>query len=193
MSDPLEENYKKVVYYLNKLFDSESVDKYLEKLCGNNYDLIKEGSYATTKSTGLAYRGSLLQTIFEICDYACKINEILPEEKRVERSDIYRAGILSQLIKAILFQENTNEWEKEKRGIIYTFTDQGLALRMGERAAYYALSSGLDISMEVYEAIRILDKNDNNDNYTKYYSGTLANIIRQATEIVDLIHNQTHL
>lgn len=192
MTEPLEENYQKLIKYLNKLFDSDTVDKYLTVMCINNEDLIKEGSYATNKNTGLAGKGTLLQAIFEICDYACKINDILPEERRVNRSDIYRAGILSQLVKAILFTPNKNDWEREKKGVIYTFTDQSLALRMGERAAYYALYAGLDISMEVYEAIRIFDKNDSNDNYTKYFSGTLATIMRQATELVELLHSEAN-
>ena len=184
----IDENYQKMVKYLNKLFDSTAVEKYLSML--GDEDKIKNASYAINKNTGLAYDGSLINTIFEICDYACKINDILPESKQVERSDIYRVGILSQLIKAVLFMSNPNQWEIDKLGKVYTFTNQSLALRSGERAIYYAMHSGLDFNIEVYEAIRIFDKDNSDDNYTKYFSGTLAVSMRQATEIVELLHSE---
>lgn len=178
----MDKNFETVVKYLNKLFDEESVASLINFIGEDN---LKKASYAMSTDTGMAAEGTMLEIALELCDTACKINEILPEEKRVNKSDIYRAGLLSQIAKSVMFTENDNDWEVKNRGFAYKFTNLPTALRMGERALYMLQASGLKIEEHVFEAIASVDKK-NDDAYAKYYSTPLTVVLRQAAELVDL-------
>ena len=182
----MEKNFETVIKYLNKLFNEESVASLIDFIGEEN---LKKASYAMNVETGMASEGSMLAIALELCDIACKINEILPPDRQVTKSNIYRAGLLSQIAKSVMFVPNDNDWEIQKRGMLFKFNNLPTALRMGERALYMIQASGLQVSEEVFEAIASVDKKD--DDYTKYYSTPLTVVLRQAAELIDLkYHNR---
>ena len=76
---------------------------------------IKHASFSLTNENHTAYDGSLLQIILRILTpYAIKINELLPEEIKVNQSSIIKVCLLSHISKCEMFIPNTDEWQKEK-------------------------------------------------------------------------------
>ena len=150
-------------------------------------DAVMDAPFANTLDTGFAYEGSLVEALLNITTYAIKINQLLPKEKQVDIKSIVKVGLLHHISKVMLYQENDNTWEVNNRGMIYKYNDclDG-ALRVGERSILIAANSGVKFTELEYEAMRIMDKN-NDDNYSKYYSSTLSTVIRQANELVTLI------
>lgn len=142
--------------------------------------------FANTTDTGLAYDGSLIETLLNITTYAVKINQLLPSNKQTDLNSIVKVGLLHHIAKVEMYEPNQNSWEINNRGIIYSFTDIDGALRTGERSLWHACSAGIKFTAIEFEAMRIMDKN-NDDNYSKYYSSTLSTVIKQANEIITLI------
>lgn len=153
-------------------------------------DAVIDASFATTSDTGLAFNGSLCHAILNITSYAVALNELLPEHKRVDKNSIVKVCLLQHIAKVVMFKENTNTWEVEKRGMIYTFNDLDGALRCGERSILITMNAGVKLTAEEYEAMRIMDKAVDDDNYSKYYSSILSMVVRQANEILTTISKE---
>lgn len=185
--EEIEKNYELYVTWLKKNVGETEVANLFTHLEGNTDECnnLKYAVFGNTVDSGVAYDGSLIKTVFEISSYAKKINKILPEEIQVSEHSITKVAFLSHVAKALMFTENDNSWEKTNRGILYKFTDLDGALRCGERSIMLCMNSGIRFSEVEYEAMRIMDKaNDNTDNYTKCFSSTLSMVIRQANEII---------
>lgn len=147
---------------------------------------VMNAPFANTVDTGFAYDGSLIEALLNITTYAVKINQLLPSNKQTDLKSIVKVGLLHHIAKVEMYEPNHNSWEINNRGIIYSYTDVEGALRTGERSLWHACSAGIKFDALEFEAMRIMDKN-NDDNYSKYYSSTLSTVIKQANEIVTLI------
>lgn len=176
------ENYKN---RLINVFSEEIVENLFKSLGGE--EKIMNAVFGNTVETGVAYDGSLVACSLAIENYAKQINEMLPSSKRAAEDSIVKVALLSHIAKAVMFTENDNSWEKTNRGILYKFEDLDGALRCGERSILLAMNAGVRFTEEEFEAMRIMDKSGDNDNYTKYYSSSLSLVIRQANEIITLI------
>lgn len=147
---------------------------------------IKNATFALTNENDLAFDGSLLHVILRtLTPYAVKINELLPEGKRVDNDSLIKICFLHQLSKATTIVKNDNEWEIEKRGMVYKYAPSTVALKMGMKSLLLAQSLGVTFTEEEAEAMIILDRSDV-DTQAKFYSGTLATIIKQAAELTYL-------
>lgn len=150
-------------------------------------DAVMDAPFANTLDTGFAYEGSLVETLLNITTYAVKINQLLPKDKQADIKSIVKVGLLHHLAKVVLYKENDNTWEVNNRGMIYKYNNElEGALRVGERSTLIASNAGVKFSEIEYEAMRIMDKT-NDDNYSKYYSSSLSTVIKQANEILTLI------
>ena len=79
---------------------------------------IMNGSFTNSNEFGNAYEGSLLEIVLKtLTPYAVKLNELLPEGKRVDKDTLVKICLLHQLAKAIRLIPNDNAWEIEKRGL----------------------------------------------------------------------------
>lgn len=170
--------------WIKATFGDDVYDRILEAVGGEN--AIANASFATTRDTGGAYVGSLLPCVFEISKTAKSINRLLPEEVRADDDSITKVALLSHIAKVVMFSENDNQWEINNRGIVFKFNDLEGALRCGERSLLIAMNAGITFTPSEFEAMRIMDKTSNDDNYTKYYSSALSTVIRQANELVTL-------
>ena len=151
-------------------------------------DVIMDASYANLTDSGLAYRGSLIESMLNITKYAVKINQLLPENKQANLNSIVKVGLLHHIAKVLLYEPNDNNWEITNRGMVYKYNSElEGALRVGERSALLSSNAGIKFSELEYEAMRIMDKT-NDDNYAKYYSSSLSIVIKQANEIVNHIY-----
>lgn len=178
-------NFAKYKKSLISYVGEEITEEIINTLGGE--DAVKDASFATTTDTGLAYCGSFCKTILKVTSYAVKLNELLPEEVRADKNSLVKVALLSQVSKVVMFKENDDQWQINKRGMVYTFSELEGALRMGERSILICMNAGVKFTENEYEAMRILDKTTDDDNYSKYYSGVLSTVIKQANELVTVI------
>ena len=186
--DLIVSNYAKYKKRLVAYIGEDITGSIIDRLGGE--DTIMNATFASKTDTGLAYEGAFCKTILNLTAYAVSINELLPESRRADKNSIVKVCLLSQIAKVIMYEDNKNEWEKEKRGIPYGFVDLEGALRTGERSALIAMSCGVQFTEDEYEAMLIMDKEGLNDNYTKYFSSVLSMVIRQSNEIITTINKQ---
>lgn len=186
MKEVLEKNYETFKKGLISVIGEECASDLIDQLGGD--ETIMKASFSTTKDSGSAYEGSLVYNIIELSKTALKLNKILPEQLQVDNKSLSKVCLLSQLSKVIMFVPNDNAWEVEKRGMVYKFNTLPGALRMGERSLLLATNAGVKFTDIEFEAMRILDKDSNDDNYSKYYLSTLSMLIKQANEIIMLVN-----
>lgn len=176
---------KRLVTYVGET----ETNNIIEALGGE--EAVMNATYANMESSGMAYDGSFTEKIIELTVYAIKINSLLPEEKQVNKDSIAKVALLSQIGKALLFAPQTNDWRKKNMGENYAYADLNGAIRVGERSILIAMNAGVKFDEFEFEAMRIMDKqNDNSDNYSKYYSSALSTIIKQANELLDVIYKK---
>jgi hypothetical protein len=181
-------NYVTYKRFLDNLITKENADKVIELLGGD--EKVINASFGMSLDSGSAYPGAFVYNSIMIAEYAKKLNELLPESMRVDNKSIYRVALLQHIGKVVMYTENDNEWEVKNRGFAYKFIDQNTALRCGERALFILMQAGVVLTEDEFEAIRIVDKSKEDDSFAKFYSNTLAFIIRQANEFVSTINKQ---
>lgn len=148
------------------------------------YSLI-DAVFGLDTNSGAAFEGSLLHTILRVLTpYALKINDILPDNMKVEKAEIIKVCLLQHLAKTEMFVKNDNNWEIEKLGKLYKFANKKIALRLGMRSVATAMRLGVTLTENELEAMTIIDK-DSNDEQAKFYASTLAVIVRQANELTN--------
>ena len=182
-------NFSKYKKRLITYVGEQEAKSIIEELGGD--DAVMNATYANTENTGLAYDGSFTETVIALTVYAIKINDLLPEEKQVSKESIAKVALLSQIGKVLLFKPQTNDWRRKNLGENYTYAELDGAIRVGERSILIAMNSGVKFTEFEFEAMRIMDKqNENADNYSKYFSGTLSMVIKQANEMIDMINRK---
>lgn len=182
-------NFSKYKKRLITYVGEQEAESIIEELGGD--DAVMNATYANTDNTGLAYDGSFTETVIALTVYAIKINDLLPEEKQVSKESIAKVALLSQIGKVLLFKPQTNDWRRKNLGENYTYAELDGAIRVGERSILIAMNSGVKFTEFEFEAMRIMDKqNENADNYSKYFSGTLSMVIKQANEMIDMINRK---
>ena len=179
-------NYANYKRFLVNLIGDENTKKIIELLGGDEKG--RNASFGMSEDSGSAYAGSLVENSSAIAEYAKKINETFPQNMRVNNKSIYRVALLQHIAKVLMYVENDNEWEVKNRGFVYKFVDQNTALRCGERSLFLLMQVGVVLTEDEFEAIRIVDKSKEDDAFSKFFSNTLAFVIRQANEIVSLVN-----
>lgn len=175
-------------HYLHNLI-GEDVTNDLINLLGGDEEIMN-ASFGMTEDSNTAYDGALIRMALSIANYAKRLNELLPEEKRVANSSIYKVALLHHIAKAVMYTKNTNDWEVKNRGILYKFNNNDISLRCGERSVLLAMTAGVKFSDDEFEAMRVIDKINEGDNTVRWYGSTLSMLIRQANEIITLIEKK---
>ena len=148
--------------------------------------LIKNATFTITNENGLAYEGSLLNVILRILTpFAIKINDALPENIRVDKNSLIKVCLLSHISKYEMFEPNDNEWEKEKRGMLFKYTKSNVALKMGMKSLILAQELGVKFTPEEIEAITIMDRRLD-DEQSMFFSNPISVVLKQANELTYL-------
>lgn len=175
-----QKNYLLFIKKLNEIGVNTSV---IEE---NFKDAIMNASYTHSNDFGLAYDGSLLNNVLRVMTpYAIKINEALPENLRVNKNSLLKVCLLMHISKCITFEKNDNKWEVENRGIVYKYAKLPASLKLGMRSLIFCQDLGIKFDEFEAEAMIVLDR-DANEGQVKYFSSTLATIIKQANELTFL-------
>ena len=150
---------------------------------------ILNAPFTNSNEYGLAYEGALLNNILRVMTpYAIKINESLPENLRVDKNSLLKVCLLIHLSKSVIFEKNNNLWEVENRGLIYKYKQIPASLKLGMRSLILCQNLGITFNEYEAEAMTVLDR-DPNESQVKYFSTTLATIIKQANELT-LLQNR---
>lgn len=173
------------------------MDTYYEKLvkCGISEEsvaILKErygeainnASFSTKNEAGLAYDGSLIETaLTKLAVYAVRINNLYPEDLRVDVNSIVRVALLSHISKAVRTSKSKNDWRIKNLGELYVYNQNMPAIGTGLHSVAMAMECGINLSADEIEAMCINDR-ANDDIQAKYYSGMLSSIIKQANEML---------
>jgi hypothetical protein len=150
---------------------------------------IMNGSFTNSNEFGNAYEGSLLEIVLKtLTPYAVKLNEVLPEGKRVDKNTLVKICLLHQLAKAVRLIPNDNSWEIEKRGLVYKYNNELPSIRTGLHSLIMCQDCGINFSTEEAEAMTVNDR-DLTDDQARWHSSIMATIVRQASELTYLTLN----
>ena len=161
------------------------------KLAEDYGEKIADATFSVNNDNGLAYDGSLINTIlYKLTPYAIKLNDLFPKEIQVDKSSLVKVCLLHQIAKAVRLMKNDNEWEIEKRGLLYKYTPNQPSIRTGLHSLVIAQNCGISFTPEEAEAMTVNDR-DLTDDQARWHSSLLASIVRQASEMVYLEANNT--
>lgn len=178
-----EEIKEKNLLLFKKKLEEIGIQLNMDSLIENK---IKNATFTITNENGLAYEGSLLNVILRILTpFAIKINDALPESIRVEKNSLIKVCLLSHISKCEMFEPNDNEWEKEKRGMLFKYTKSNVALKMGMKSLILAQELGVKFTPEEIEAITIMDRRLD-DEQTMFFSNPISVVLKQAHELTYL-------
>lgn len=157
---------------------------YSEEMINEYGELIKKATYGMNEDSGSAYNGSLLDIVLnKLCLYSFNINNTLSDTMKVNKDSLLKVLLLQHISKCEMFVPQTVEWLR-KKGTLYEFNqDIKGQLKTGERSAYMCMKYGIPLTEEEYEAIRVIDKD--NDDKSQYYASPLATIVRMTNMLVN--------
>lgn len=180
------EKDKNLSLFFKKLSQLNVYTECLEKTYG---DKLMNGSFTVSNEFGNAYDGSLLEIILKVLTpYAVRLNEMLPEDRRVDKSTLVKICLLHQIAKAIRLVPNDNSWEVDKRGLVYKYDSGQPSIRTGLHSLIMCQNCGIPFTAEEAEAMTVNDR-DLTDDQARWHSSTMATIIRQASELTYITIN----
>ncbi len=128
-----------------------------------------------------AFEGGLIDHILKVTKYALDLNKIYPVVKQVPIESLIKVCLLHQIGKAKMYVPCESEWHKKNQGKFYDFKKDVVAMRVGERSLYYALSHG--VKLNEVEAQGILNFEKTDDVQAKVHTSVIGLILKQANEI----------
>ena len=132
---------------------------------------------------GNAYDGSLLEIVLKVLTpYAVKINELLGEERSVDKNTLVKVCLLHQIAKAVRLVPNDNQWEFEKRGMVYKYDQSLPSIRSGLHSVSMCFECGIPLSTKEIEVMTINDR-DLSDDQARWHASVMATIVRQSNEL----------
>lgn len=177
---------KNLSLYFKKLEELGVPTEKLKEMYQGN---LLNATFTNINDHGNAYDGSFLEIILRILTpYAIKINEILPEEKRVDKDTLVKICLLHQISKCVRLIPNDNAWEVEKRGMLYKYDPNLPSVRGGLHSLSICQECGIEFTLEEVEAMVVNDRDLTDDQY-RWYSSILSSIVRQANELTYLTIN----
>lgn len=146
-------------------------------------DKIKDASFTNSNEFGNAYPGSLIEIVLKILTpYAVRINELLPEGQKVDKNTLVKICLLHHIGKAVRLVSNDNQWEVEKRGLIYKYDENQPSIRTGLHSLIMAQQNGITFTPEEAEVMTVNDR-DLTDDQSRWHSSVMSTIVRQANEL----------
>lgn len=170
--------------YFTKLRNCGISDDSIARIKESWGSLLSEASYSTKADSGLAYEGSLIETILgKLTVFAVKLNNLYPEEIRVNKKSLVKVCLLQHISKCQRMTKQTNVWRKNNLGEIYTYADGLPAIGTGLHSLMMAAGAGIELLPFEVEAITIIDRKED-DLQAKFHCSLLSSIVRQANEMV---------
>ncbi len=139
---------------------------------------------ASTKTDYVGcYKGGLIDVSLQIAKQMINANKNLNENKKINEASIMKVAFLHQIGKAKLFIQ-AEEWQI-KKGQHFDFNNDLVSMRISERSVFYAISNGVKLTEEEYQAILNYDK-PSDDLQSKLHNSDLGRLLRIGNEMVEL-------
>ncbi len=152
---------------------------------------LKTAAGALSIETGLAYPGALIVHINLFSSIAERLAKMVCGTfPQLTKEQLLKVCLIQHLSKIEMYEPNDNQWEIDKRGFVYKFTETEGCLKFGERSALNALNLGVKLSPIEFEAICSLDKEGEEAKNRKYVVDILTTIVRQANELAYAIERE---
>jgi hypothetical protein len=152
---------------------------------------LKNAAGALSIETGLAYPGALLVHINLMTSIASRLAKMVCGTfPTIDNQSLVKVCCLQHLSKIEMYEVNDNQWEIDKRGMLYKFAETEGCLKFGERSALNAMNAGVKLTPGEFEAICSLDKDGEDAKNRKYVVGILSTIVRQANELAYAIERE---
>jgi hypothetical protein len=166
--------------YLKKL---NQLNVYTTKLAEDFGEKLADATFSVSNENGLAYDGALINTIlYKLTPYAIKINDLFPKELQVDKSSLVKVCLLHQIAKAVRIIPNDNQWEIEKRRLLYKYDGNLPSIRTGLHSVSMCIECGIPLTAEEIEVITINDR-DLSDDQARWHASVMATLVRQANEL----------
>ena len=151
---------------------------------GNN---IKTASFSINETSGCAYSGSMIDVVLnKLCTIAFSINEFgykYSQNLKVNPQMLMRVLLLQHISKCELFIPQTQQW-KLKNGFPFEFNpDLNAKLKCGERSLYLCNRYGIKFSEDEFEAMTIIDKQDEKFDFFITPLSALVKSVNQMAQI----------
>lgn len=165
---------------------------YSEDMVNEMGESIAKASFALSADCGSAYEGSMLDVVLKkLCKFAYDLNlmfggdadkgaDALHPALAVNQDMLMRVLLLQHISKAEMFVPETEQYWL-KKGRLYNFADTDASLKCGERSIYLCQKYGIKLNEMEYEAMRIIDKDEEK---TNMYENPLAFIVKMANRAV---------
>lgn len=178
----------------------EKYDCYSQSMINDIGDKIKNAPFTLHENMGGAYQGAMIDIVLNhLCKIATHINDNAfkgNDENRTNHSNLYvnknmlmKVLLLQHISKAEMFVYQTQQW-KAKNGQFYDFNDElNTKLKTGERSIFMCQKYGIELSEEEYEAMCIIDKNEENGDI---YSNSLTMLVKYVNKLtaIDIRYKQ---
>lgn len=187
-SEKLNKNYLLWIEYLKKYgcYSDKLIEEYGEK--------IKDASFSLNQNNGGCYQGSLLDVVLTgLCVIATHINEdgfglnangkLKHPNLHVDKNSLMKVLLLQHISKCELFVPSNEQW-KINKGMLYDFNSElATSMKLGERSIYMCMKCGIELTEEEFEAMRILDKDEDKTNSFATPLSQIVKISNQLTAI----------
>jgi hypothetical protein len=184
--EKLNKNYLLYIDFLKKY------DCYSQSMFDEIGEDIKVASFSMNESSGSSYQGSMIDVVLRtLCVIGKHINDgaFGGEEKdkhpllKVDNNSLMRVLLLQHISKCQIFKPSTETW-KINKGMFYEFNDKlSTSLKLGERSIYLCMKYGITLNEEEYEAIRILDKDEDKNSS---YITPLSALVKMANHLTSI-------
>jgi hypothetical protein len=154
-----------------------------DKLVEKYGDALREASFTNMNDNGNAYPGSLINIVLKkLTPYAVRLNELLPDFQKTDKTTLVKVCLLHHIGKAIKLIPNDNQWEVEKRLMVYKYNNELPSIRTGLMSLSMLNECGIYLTKEEIEALTINDR-DLTDDQSRFFASTMASIVRMANEL----------
>lgn len=180
---------KRYETFMSKLASSGVSEECVKKLDELYGEKIEKASFATRSDTGMAYEGSMVDVaLMRLALFAVKVNELYPEEIRADKKSVVKVCLLQHISKCERIIDQTDDWRLVKLGEVFQYNSDSPAIGVGLHSLMMACKAGIDFTPDEVEAMTIIDRDDN-DPKTKFFSGILAVVVKQANDMVHAYHH----
>ena len=145
-------------------------------------DKIKNSPAGLELSSGLAFKGALLLLMMTSLRYAKQLVKMSDNEFHINYKSLTKVVLLHHIGKALIYEENDDEWQRNKRGMLYKWVDNETILKAGERSLYVLQRSGIELTETEFEAMKINDKTDD-DKFSMLHITPLSMIVKMADDM----------
>ena len=164
-----------------KIYDYAVTDVPFEDLV--NVEEFKKCPAAPSLDSGVAYEAALIYHTILVYHFARKVQSMLGSVAKIDDVSLAKVVVLHQLGKVGMFTPNPDDWQVKKLGKAYSFVENGVCLKSGERSRLLCSNAGVKFTPDEYEAMCIMDKSAEEYEAMSKYRTMLSTILRTANDL----------